>query len=151
MNNSELLAVGVPEVVAKLLSPICSDAFQFPPSLSLGHHMVRFKSFKSCLCVLLSQIVSFCVGTFPINSLLSGDTQFHMTIGRVSKHFNLHTHAVMMPLSQVTIGRTSKSLDPRLFAVTMVLSQVTIGRTSKPFDPRVSIFPLIIVQPLLVG
>ena len=41
-------------------------------------------------------------------------------------------------------------LDPRLFAVTMVLSQVTIGHTSKPFDPWVPIFPLIIVQPLLV-
>ena len=82
---------------------------------------------------------------------LSGDTQFHMTIGRVLKRFNLCTHAVMMPLSQVTIGRTSKPLDPRLFAVTMMLSQVTISRTSKPFNPRVPIFPLIIVQPLLVG
>ena len=87
----------------------------------------------------------------PVTGRLSGDTQFHMTIGRISKHFNPHTHAVMMPSSQVTIGRTSKSLNPRLFAVTMVLSQVTIGRTSKPFDPRVPIFPLIIIQPLLVG
>ena len=93
--------------------------------------------------------------SFPTrHSLCSGScqgTQFHMTIGCISKCFNPHTHAVMMPSSQVTIGRTSKPLDPHLFAVTMVLSQVTIGRTSKPFDPRVPIFPLIIVQPLLVG
>ena len=86
-----------------------------------------------------------------LQAIMSGDTQFHMTIGRVSKRFNPRTHAVMMPLSQVTIGRTSKPLNLRLFAVTMVLSQVTIGRTSKPFDLRVPIFPLIIIQPLLVG
>ena len=90
-------------------------------------------------------------GPFKIEEVLvSGDTQFHMTIGHVSKRFNPRTHAVMRPLSQVTIGRTLKPLDPRLFSVTMALSQVTIGHTSKPFDPRVPIFPLIIVQPLLV-
>ena len=81
---------------------------------------------------------------------LSGDTQFHKTISRVLKPFNLHTHAVMMPLSQVTIGCTLEPFNLCLFSMTMVSSQVTIGCPLKPFDLQVPIFPLIIVSPLLV-
>ena len=49
----------------------------------------------------------------------SEDTQFHKTIGHISKPFNLHTHSVMMTSSQVTIGCTSRPFDLHLFAVMM--------------------------------
>ena len=113
------------------------------------HYVFVMKVFQDlCLWIQVFNVWSRAIRSLSqkVGLAVSGDTQFHMTIGRVSKRFNPRTHAVMMPSSQVTIGHTSKPLDPRLFAVTMVLSQVTIGRTLKSLDPRLFAVTMVLSQ-----
>ena len=41
MDNSDFLTIGFPQFVAEFLAPICSDMFQLPAGLPLGHDVLK--------------------------------------------------------------------------------------------------------------